>query len=258
MPQIDSKLLKQLLSNPQLNPQLLESILGNSKLSEPLLKNLDGQGLAEGVESISLGSAVSGGLGKFGGIAGQAVKMIDGMDGESSMGGDVASKALEFGAMGAQVAGPWGAAIGAVGGGIYGSVMHKKEEEAQKKAKIKAEKKFDAQALNASKQYSKSVLSTFPTKGVESSGYYAALGGKIPASNIQYQAEGGEVIEHNPFRLPGTDSHGEVNQLASDISKIEGDKHSAPSGGVGMEGGERIFSDQLYVEDSLYQSLKNI
>jgi hypothetical protein len=378
MPPIDPKLLLKLLSNPQLNPQLLESILGNLKeqgIDTSKFGATAGQGLDSGVDAAaSFGSKASGALGDYGALAGSAISMIDGMDGEASMLGDVSSNALNWGAAGAKVAGPYGALIAGAAGGIYGGVMHKKQEDIDLKADIKAEKLFDTQALTASKQNSKTVLSSYPSQGVESAGYFQAgkggnvpqfnhggeheshadkarrfrtmrpvqgeyyegqeenthsthlvktyeadgkyyaapsitnkkapyanyqpqsfseamnagegipfdtqkeasefaegdwklpkyprpaynVGGKIPNSNIEYQAEGGEVIEHNPFSLPGTDQHGEVNPIASNISKIQGDKHSAPSGGVGMEGGERIFSDQLYVDDSIYQSLKNI
>jgi len=301
---------------------------------------------------------------------------------QKSLGGDIFQGATSGFSLGSKTKNPLVTGLATVGGGIMAAVNYKKQQEEALQAEIEADDLFDSQALTAAKQNSKTVLSSYPSQGVESAGYFQAgkggkipqfnhggkhdppkshadkarqframrplegenysrdfsqpsntqsthlgttyeadgryyatpsitnnrapyassvyhpqsfreamdagegipfdtqkeasefaegnwklpkyprpvynAGGKIPNSNIEYQAEGGEVIEHNPFSLPGTDQHGEVNPIASNISKIQGDKHSAPSGGVGMEGGERIFSDQLYVDDSIYQSLKNI
>jgi hypothetical protein len=75
-----------------------------------------------------------------------------------------------------------------------------------------------------------------------------------------YLAEGGEMIQHAPGDLPKTDNNGSVTPITKTIARINGDKHSAPSGGVGMEGDEsaRIYSDQLYVPADLIAELSKL
>ncbi len=74
-----------------------------------------------------------------------------------------------------------------------------------------------------------------------------------------YIAEGGEMIQHAPGDLPATDRNGSVKPITETIARIEGDKHIAKSGGVGMSGDKpaRIYSDQLHVPaDVLKQLMK--
>jgi hypothetical protein len=75
-----------------------------------------------------------------------------------------------------------------------------------------------------------------------------------------YLAEGGEMIQHAPGDLPKTDNNGSVTPITKTIARINGDKHSAPSGGVGMEGKEsaRIYSDQLHVPAELVAQLSKL
>jgi hypothetical protein len=81
--------------------------------------------------------------------------------------------------------------------------------------------------------------------------------GQHPAS--QYIAEKDEMVYH-PNDKPLTLANGGLNQVANNYSKITGDKHSAPSGGVEMAGGKDgyIYSDQLKVPKDLYNSLKGL
>ena len=75
-----------------------------------------------------------------------------------------------------------------------------------------------------------------------------------------YLAEGGEMIQHAPGDLPKTDSNGSVTPVTKTIARINGDKHIAASGGVGMEGDEpaRIYSDQLTVPTELMKQLSRL
>lgn len=75
-----------------------------------------------------------------------------------------------------------------------------------------------------------------------------------------YLAEGGEMIQHAPGDLPKTDNNGSVTPITKTIARINGDKHSASSGGVGMEGKEsaRIYSDQLHVPADLVAQLSKL
>jgi hypothetical protein len=66
-----------------------------------------------------------------------------------------------------------------------------------------------------------------------------------------YEAEGGEVIEGgNPQVAQG----GYVSPNSANAGMIEGNSHS--NGGVKMSGGERIFSDQIYLDDDFINSLE--
>lgn len=79
-------------------------------------------------------------------------------------------------------------------------------------------------------------------------------------NNPDYLAEGGEMIQHAPGDLPKTDHNGSVTPITATLARINGDKHSAPSGGVGMEGDQsaRIYSDQLHVSDELLAQLSRL
>lgn len=79
-------------------------------------------------------------------------------------------------------------------------------------------------------------------------------------NNPDYLAEGGEMIQHAPGDLPKTDNNGSVTPVTKTIARINGDKHTAPSGGVGMEGDKsaRIYSDQLYVSEELLAELSKL
>jgi len=73
-------------------------------------------------------------------------------------------------------------------------------------------------------------------------GYYA-LGGVIgPAA---YKAEDGEVIYHDQRDMP-IPVNGNVNRLASTVSKLKGNKHE--QGGIDVTGGEAIYSNRIKTE----------
>jgi hypothetical protein len=88
-----------------------------------------------------------------------------------------------------------------------------------------------------------------------------AYGGPTQGQHPQseYIAEKDEMVYH-PNDKPVTLGNGGLNQVAEDFSKITGDKHSAPSGGVQMAGGNEgyIYSDQIAVPKDLYNSLKGL
>lgn len=97
-------------------------------------------------------------------------------------------------------------------------------------------------------------------KGLKAGNYASkkALGGYT--NDPDYLAEGGEMIQHAPGDLPKTDNNGSVTPVTKTIARINGDKHTAPSGGVGMEGEEsaRIYSDQLHVPADLVAQLSKL
>lgn len=103
--------------------------------------------------------AAPGGLGKFAkragiglgvGIAGMGVEALADQAEPGSTGaivGGIAGKALEFGGLGFAVAGPWGAAAGALVGGVMGYFDRKEQAD-----KADQEKKMQAEEKRAEKQ----------------------------------------------------------------------------------------------------------
>lgn len=142
----------------------------------------------------------------------------------------------------------WDTALNQASLGLIG------EGASQKRAK---EAKANIERLNKDAKhrsemaYSQSVLSSYPTQGVEMGSFYAKYGGKIPTYLTNALAEGGEVIM-SPTP-PKTDSNGSVSKLASNVSKFNGDDHSDPSGGVGFKPTSEgmIFSDAIRTQDGL-------
>lgn len=126
-----------------------------------------------------------------------------------------------------------------------------------RKAKDRKAKALEEQMVNrdrtnkAYRDYSNTVLQSYPSMGVEAAGYYAKYGGKIPSYLTNALAEGGEVIMSDV--PPSTDNNGGVQPLASDVSKFYGDSHEAQSGGVGFQANSDsyIFSDSLRTSDGL-------
>ena len=106
----------------------------------------------------------------------------------------------------------------------------------------------------------KSVLNNFPTNGMGTPSFYMGRGGKVGASAIKYKAEGEEVIMHQPTDKIKTDSNGSTQQLSSDMSKFTGDKHTAQSGGIGVDHNDQafIFSDQIGLPETLSTFLKKL
>jgi len=74
---------------------------------------------------------------------------------------------------------------------------------------------------------------------------------------FDYIAEGGEVIVHKPGDVPDTDQNGYLTPLGPNVKMINGDKHSAPSGGVKMGQDENafIYSDKLKVSKEMQNKI---
>ena len=176
-------------------------------------------------------------------LAGGAIGAIDSMAGSngSSDLGSAMSNALSWGGMGLSVGGPVGGAIGGVVGAGVGLFQNMQQRRAAEEADRKAKEAAFKQSQNIRRNFDSQTKGMFSPMGNEVGGMYAKGGLTTP----QYLAEDGEVIQHNPYDKPKTDKYGSLNQLASDFSKIKGAKHSSQSQGVGMSGGERIYSDQL-------------
>jgi len=169
------------------------------------------------------------------------------------------SNLLKTGASATAMVPGWGmaasAGMGALSFGldlIQANQEKKKAEEAARQAELERQRK--EQSLRA--QNYRQVMTTFPSQGVATPSLYAKGGSLIPPA---YIAEGEEVVEHSPMDVLMTDANGETNRLSSNMTKLEGDKHSAPSGGIGVNqsGGGFVFSDQIVVPQDLVQRFKN-
>lgn len=179
------------------------------------------------------------------GLAGGFISELDNPE-SPSIGSGAASGALSGASLGA-VAGPIGAAVGAGFGAVIGGISSKKKKEEIQAAK---QRQSDLQARQF-KDYSQSVLQSYPTQGVDIAGYYAKYGGKIPSFLAESLAEDKEVVMSNT--PPETDENGELQQLASGVSKFNGDSHDDPSGGIGFNptSDAYIFSDSLRTSEGL-------
>ncbi|HAH23873.1 MAG TPA: hypothetical protein DCL77_08960 [Prolixibacteraceae bacterium] len=181
------------------------------------------------------------------------INSVDNIDGKPSMGGSIATGALSGAAMGLSIAGPWGAAVGAVAGGAisFFTAKHKEKEKRLADQKIKEQQIKGQRRMD--EMSSASNIANLPVLGVQSSGYYAK-GGFVPPS---YQVEDGEVLLTDDRMPPTVDQNGQVAQIAPNTFKFRGDKHSSPSGGIGVSGGKGfILSNKLKTLPSPY--LKNI
>jgi hypothetical protein len=190
--------------------------------------------IAQGVSS--MGSAV--------------ISTLDRSQGEDvDVGSATAMGALKMGAQGAAAGatfGPYGAVIGAAIGTTVGAITgNAGAKKLQKKIKVDKEHRV-AGALATGKQQNEvqaaSVLSQYPTQGVDNVSYFAEYGGLIPSPD--YQVEGGEVMMAPPNDPPKTDNHGNVQQIGRNMFKFEGDTHDSNSGGIGVQGGNTEFASQ--------------
>jgi len=141
--------------------------------------------------------------------------------------------------------GPIGMAVGAVLGGIGGAIMG--GEKAKKAENERKENKENLLASNIAagktnnEVRSAGVLSQYPTEGITSS-YYAKMGGMMETP--EYVVEGGELMMAPNNNPPKTDNNGRVTQIGKNMFKFDGDTHDAPSGGIGVEGGNSEFASQ--------------
>jgi hypothetical protein len=177
------------------------------------------------------------------GALGSFISQLDGQT--PSMGGGIASGALSGAATGAAF-GPIGMGLGALAGGVIGGIGAKKQADELERQE-KAQREFNNNQIKSTHQ----VLPSYPTKGVQMAGYYAKYGGKIPSFLTSALAEGGEVAMSDS--VPLTDQNGDMDPLASNVSKFEGDSHDAASGGIGFEttSDTIIYSDELRTPDGI-------
>ena len=189
---------------------------------------------------------MSGNMGMLGSLAsGLVMANSDGGydPGEAGLAGGLAGAGT--GAQMGAALGPIGMAVGAVLGGVGGAIFGK--QKAKKAEEERKEKKEDMLAANIAagkttdEARSAGVLSQYPTEGVTSS-YYAKFGGMMGSPD--YVVEGGELMMAPNNNPPKTDNNGHVTQIGKNMFKFDGDTHDAPSGGIGVQGGNSEFASQ--------------
>tara|TARA_R100001463_G_scaffold73183_1_gene127052 strand:+ start:1765 stop:2934 length:1170 start_codon:yes stop_codon:yes gene_type:complete len=199
--------------------------------------------------SSGAGAAASAGAG----ILGKAIQELDKKDGNFSNAGAMGGGALQGAALGSAL-GPAGTIVGgAIGAGV--GLMQKSKFEANARAQKLTEEYNEIKKDTRRKLEGRQILNTFPVEGIKDQIY--KYGGM---AQPDYLAEGGEMIQHAPGDLPRTNQNGAVTPITQTIARITGDKHSAPSGGVGMTGEKpaRIYSDQLHVPEDLMNQLSKL
>ena len=189
---------------------------------------------------------MSGNMGMLGSLASGFV--LSGGDGTYDPGAAGLAGGLAGAGTGAQMGaalGPIGMAVGAVLGGVGGAIFGKAK--AKKAEEDRKEKKENMLAANVAagktndEARSAGVLSQYPTEGITSS-YYAKYGGMMGTPD--YVVEGGELMMAPNNNPPKTDNNGRVTQIGKNMFKFEGDTHDAPSGGIGVQGGNSEFASQ--------------
>lgn len=172
--------------------------------------------------------------------------------------GGVLQGAGQLGGLGMSVGGPIGAGIGGLVGGVMGLLQSRAQ-----KNQMEKEKQFESDAVRKQQTFlnrsaDRQIMSNFPTHGINQS--YFAKGG-VPTP--QYEAEDEEVIQFNPGETPKVHDTGYLQQHSSTTATIKGKSHE--QGGEDMSGGERIFSDKVFLKskdadliNALKKTLKNL
>lgn len=199
----------------------------------------------------------SGDIGTAGMMAGNMIGSMDAADGEMSDFGSFMSQGLNFGSMGLQIGaglgGPLGAAIGGgiglLGGGIHGLLSNRKQKEEQTLAELEMDQARKNVLLQNHAANSKTILDSYDKLGISRAGYYKK--GGYPKGS--YLAEEGEIIEHNKPAM--VHKSGGLKRISSNTSRITGDSHNDPSGGVEMSGGDFIYSDAIELPESFDLSI---
>lgn len=166
------------------------------------------------------------------------VSTLDGLNGKSSKAGGMLSGAMT-GAGALSFLGPYGMAAGALGGGLLSSLMEKKMRQEKERQQAQAREDHKLQMRQTDEMNSQAILSQYPTKGVQSPGFYK-LGGSVQPS---YQVEDGEVLFADDRMPPATDKFGKATQIAPNTFKFSGVTHNHKSGGIGVSGGNTPYTD---------------
>ena len=174
-----------------------------------------------------------------------------------SYGGDIAlegGKSALSGALSGAAIGAAGGPIGILGGaliglgtGIFGGTQKAKAKQEQQNM---FEQQQEAQRIAQIQQQDYLNKIQQPEFNTYTNPYMRAYGGYV---GPEYEAEGGEVVEYQQGGEPYMYNTGKFNRNSSTAGVIDGRLHS--EGGESMSGGERVFSDQMYVDDEFLKTL---
>lgn len=179
----------------------------------------------------------------IGSMLGSGIGALDSL-GSSSTGFGSFMSGAGGGAAAGMSFGPIGAGIGALIGGGVSLFSNRKEEQRMAEMKRQQEEMRKKAELNVRRQRQEDLNSRFNAHGMDVPGFYAK-GGMLPG---QYVAEGEEIVEHNPWDIPVA-HNANTQQLSLTGTKLKGQKHSGPDGGIHASGGERVYSDQIKISD---------
>lgn len=154
------------------------------------------------------------------------------------LGGDIASGALSGAATGSAL-GPWGSLAGAVIGGVSGLIKGKaakEEEERLQRQEAYAASRAEQAARSG---YSRAVLSSYGTMGIDVPSLYA-FGGQLPGMGVSDVAQMLEGPSHEEGGIPMPEMNAEFE------------------GGELIEkrsGGAHLFSKRIKLDPSPYKKL---
>lgn len=169
---------------------------------------------------------------------------------QPNVGGSIIGGVLSGAGTGAS-AGPWGMLAGAVVGGVAGAFTGSKK----KRQYQDSMRKQNVMMNQYMQKQSDSILSMYDQRGTAGQFGYYKFGGKLPKymektiDEPEYEVEKNEVVQ-------GADAQIESSkQLASDLQLVGGERHE--KGGTLGAGGERAFSDRLFIGNELAKLLKD-
>lgn len=183
----------------------------------------------------SMAGSGSGGMGGMGmGMLGPVVDALapPNQYGRQSMGVNIAKNASTYGAMGAQLGGPWGAAAGAVVGAGIGIVQAEKQKKVESQAKAVENWQNRQQQLQKYQQMVTSDPSA--VQGNQGANYFAN-GGSLATEYLNHAVKGGSL-----------------QKLSSDSVAVKGPSHE--QGGVDLGDGNEVEGNETIKGDYVLSS----
>lgn len=142
--------------------------------------------------------------------------------------------------------GPVGTIVGGTVGAIAGLFKGNKAEDERDAALRKQRQREQNARLLAQEKQDRANLSLYDVNGIPEYNFFAK-GGVI--GNPDYEVEGQEIVQGAGIELDNQ------KDIASDITKAVGPSHE--NGGVGGQGGERVFSDRVEVSPFIRELLES-
>jgi len=196
-------------------------------------------GAGIGTAAIGAGLAI-GGAAAGNKIRSQGTDDLGRIDDVSARHGDAFQGAGTGAALGLTVGGPIGALAGGLIGGIGGLIFSGGGNEKEMNEGFRNSNANILKSNNYNRQQrDNGLLKRYKTNGTSSGGFYAKYGGDIPSP--EYTVEDNETMYAPDGNPPRTNGNGEAQKIGDNTYKFKGDKHSDPSGGIGVVGGNTPF-----------------